>query len=170
MRILVYGFGPYRQYRDNITARIIRALPKQPGVTKIVLPVRFQRRQFVNLLNRHKPEIILGLGQSSRRRIDLERRAKNRRRARETATPKPIFERRPRFLSTTLFTQRIRSVGQSDDAGDYVCNYSMYVLLDEINRKDSKTRLGFMHIPHDYADGKALTIVQEIIDRCRPVE
>jgi hypothetical protein len=27
MRILLYGFGPYREFRDNITARIIRSLP-----------------------------------------------------------------------------------------------------------------------------------------------
>ena len=49
-RILLYGFGPYRQFRDNITARIIKSLPRQAGLKKVVFPVRFHRAQFVEAI------------------------------------------------------------------------------------------------------------------------
>ena len=165
MRLLVYGFGPYRHFRDNITARIIKSLKKQTGVKKFVMPVRFQRRQFVELLDRFQPEMILGLGQSSRRRIEVESRAKNRRRARKGDKARPIFRHRRQFLPTTLTINAGRSVGKSKNAGDYVCNYSMYVLLDEIARRARPTRFGFVHIPHDYDQQKALRIVRRILSQ-----
>ncbi|HEX9454712.1 MAG TPA: hypothetical protein VGA27_10140 [Candidatus Binatia bacterium] len=166
MRLLVYGFGPYRQFRDNITARIIKSLEKQTGVKKLVMPVRFQRRQFVELLERFQPEMILGLGQSSRRRIEVESRAKNRRRARKGDQPRPIFRHRPHFFPTTLTIKVGQSVGNSKNAGDFVCNYSMYVLLDEIARRARPTRFGFVHIPHDYDEKKARRIVEQILAKC----
>ena len=69
MRILIYGFGPYRRFHENITAKIIAALPKRAGLKKLVFPVRFQRAPFVQALKQHNPDIVLGLGQSSRRAI-----------------------------------------------------------------------------------------------------
>ena len=36
MRVLVYGFGPYREFRNNITESIIKALPPLPGLTTAV--------------------------------------------------------------------------------------------------------------------------------------
>ena len=83
MRVLVYGFGRYRQFRDNITARVIKSLPEQSGLSTEVFPVQFRRRQFIDALGRHQPDVILGLGQSSRKQIDLETRARNRRRERD---------------------------------------------------------------------------------------
>lgn len=166
MRLVVYGFGPYRQFRDNITARIIKSLPKQPGLKYLVIPVRFQRRQFVDLLDLYRPEIIFGLGQSSRQRIEIESRAKNQRRPRKADKPRPIFLHRPRFLATTLSIKASRSVGKSKNAGDYVCNYSMYVLLDTIERRALPTRFGFMHIPHDCDEEKARRIVQQLLAKC----
>jgi pyrrolidone-carboxylate peptidase len=166
MRLLVYGFGPYRQYRDNITARIIEALEKQAGVRKFVMPVRFRRRQFVELLERFQVEMILGLGQSSRRRIEVESRARNQRRARKGDKARPIFRHRPQFLPTTLTIKAGKSVGNSKNAGDFVCNYSMYALLEAIARRGLPTRLGFVHVPHDYNEKKACRIVEKILAKC----
>jgi pyrrolidone-carboxylate peptidase len=61
-RLLLYGFGPYRQFKENITEKILKRLPAKSGVKKIVFPVWFQKRQFIEALKRHKPEVILGLG------------------------------------------------------------------------------------------------------------
>src|SRR5258706_10837101 len=130
------------------------------------MPVRFQRRQFVELLERFQPEMILGLGQSSRRRIEVESRAKNRRRAQKGDQPRPIFRHRPDFFLTTLTIKSGPSVGKSKNAGDFVCNYSMYVLLDEITRRARPTRFGFVHIPHDYDEKKARRIVEQIVAKC----
>ena len=165
MRILLYGFGPYRQFRDNVTARIIRSLPSQAGLKKIIFPVRFQRRQFIDALDRHKPDVILGLGQSSRKRIEVESRAKNCRRAGRSEPARPISKGRPKSLPTSLSIHAGRSAGISTDAGDYVCNYSMFVLLEEIDRRQLRTSFGFVHIPYDCDERKARRLVQRILRR-----
>jgi pyroglutamyl-peptidase len=167
MRILVYGFGPYRQFRDNISARLIERLPIEAGLKTIVFPVRFQRRQFVAAIRRHQPDVVLGLGQSSRKRIEVEKRARNRRRERQFDKPRPIFANRPLRMPTTLKLRSGRWVGTSRNAGDYVCNYSMYVLLDEIARGRRAVRFGFIHIPHDYDLDKAGRMLRRVLKQCR---
>lgn len=167
MRVLVYGFGPYRQFRDNITARIIRSLPKFSGLMTEIFPVRFQRRQFIAALKRRRPDIILGLGQSSRKQIAVETRARNRWRAGKSDEFRPIFRVRPKSLPTTLKIRAGRSVRSSNDAGDYVCNYSMYVLLDAALREGRKVRFGFIHVPHDWDLPKAVGLIRRVLRQCR---
>ena len=164
-RILIYGFGPYREFRNNITARIVRSAAPRVGLKKIVFPVRFHRKQFVNAINRFKPEIILGLGQSSRRRIHVETQAVNRRRGRSIDSAKAISRSAPETLKTTLRLRVGRQGGRSSDAGDYVCNFSMYVMLEHIRRSGADIRYGFMHIPHDYDLEKAAGLVERIVGR-----
>ena len=170
MRVLVYGFGAYRQFRDNITAQIINSLPKSSVLMTEIFAVRFQRRQFIAALKRYRPDIILGLGQSSRKQIDFETRARNRRRAAKSVELKPIFRDRPKSLPTTLKIRTGRSVKKSRDAGDYVCNYSMYVLLDAIAREGRKVPFGFIHIPHNWELEKAVRLIGKILRQCqRPI-
>src|SRR6266508_2139059 len=102
MRFLVYGFGPYRQFRDNITAKIIKRLPESGDLRKCIFPVRFDSKQFVGALRRHRPDVVLGLGQSSRRKIEIEMRAANRKRAMKRGRPKRISMTGPQWLRTTL--------------------------------------------------------------------
>lgn len=166
MRILLYGFGPYRQFRDNITARIIKSLPARRGVKKVVFPVRFQHGQYVGALRRYKPDVVIGLGQSTRRQIEVEARAKNRRSAGKGDKPKAIVGSGPKTRPTTLKIKSGRWIGKSTNAGDYVCNYSMFILLQEIARKDLKIPFGFVHIPHDYEPQKASRFVQRILRQC----
>lgn len=166
---MLYGFGPYREFHDNITARIIKSLQPQPGLKKVVFRVRFHRGQFVQALERFKPDIILGLGQSSRRRIVVEAQAANRRRARRKDNPRPIAPNGAQRLKTTLTIKVGKEVRKSWSAGDYVCNFSMYVMLDHIRRQNLSTLYGFIHIPHDYDQRKARETVDKILRRCRPV-
>ncbi|MEX0803582.1 MAG: hypothetical protein WD688_09745 [Candidatus Binatia bacterium] len=163
MRILIYGFAPYKQFRDNITEKIIKALPSQPGLKKMVFPARFHKGQFIEALKKHRLDGIIGLGQCTRRKIEVESRAVNRKRTRQTDPGKPIRHNGPRFLPTTLEIKLRRQVGSSNNAGDYVCNYSMYVILDNISRKALEVRFGFIHIPHDCNLCKATEIVAAAI-------
>lgn len=167
MRILIYGFGPYRQFHDNITAQIIKSLPARSGLKKVVFPVRFQRGQFIGALRRHNPEVVIGLGQSARQQIEVEARAKNRRRARKIDKPRAIILNGPKTRPTTLEIKTGRWIGRSKNAGDYVCNYSMFVLLDEIARKDLKIPFGFIHIPRDCDRQKASRLVQRVLRQCQ---
>jgi pyroglutamyl-peptidase len=162
MRVLIYGFGPYRQFRDNITATILETLPASEGLKKIVFPVRFDRNQFVRALKRHRPDIVLGLGQSSRRRIEIEARALNRRGERKK-NQRPISAVGPKWLPTTLGIKPGRQARRSRNAGDYVCNYSMYVMLSHIARAKMRVPFGFIHIPHDYERRKAGRFVRRVL-------
>ena len=156
MRLLIYGFGPYRQFKDNITEKILRKLPARTGVKRVIFPVRFQKRQFLEALKKYKPEIILGLGQTSRsKRLKIERRAVNRRRTNKTERPKSIVSGGPRWLKTNLKLSGGQQAITSYDAGNYVCNYSMYVVLDYLKRNGLPTRFAFVHIPYDYNVSRA---------------
>src|SRR5712692_3151794 len=133
MRVMVYGFGPYRQFEDNITQQIVRKLPASRNLKKIVFPVRFDKKQFTDTLKKHRPDLVLGLGQCSRGRLlRIERRAANRRRNDRKEKARPIVRGQPQRLATTM---RLNELGLkqtkiSVNAGDYVCNFSMYVILD----------------------------------------
>jgi pyroglutamyl-peptidase len=166
-RILLYGFGPYRPFRENITKKILKSLPKQPGLKKVVFPVRFRRAQFVEALSKFRPDVILGLGQSSRRRIEVESRALNWRRARRSKKRKRILRYGPASIGTTLRLKVGKGARRSMSAGDYVCNFSMYVMLDYIQRQELSIPFGFVHIPHDQDVGKARRCVEELLRRCR---
>jgi len=165
MRILIYGFGVYRSFKENVTEKIIHRLPRRRQLRKIIFPVRFHRRQFIDAVRKHDPEVILGLGQCSRgRRLRIELRAVNKRRNDKGEKAKPIIRGGPRQLPTHLKLQ-IGSVARfSRNAGDYVCNYSMYVILDYLKRRREPVRFGFIHLPHDYDSRKAKRILLKAID------
>ena len=159
MRVLVYGFGPYGAFRNNITETIIKALPPLPGLRTAVFPVRFNRRQFIDVLEQHKPDHVVGLGQCTRVRIEVESGAVNRKRARNSRPAKPIRKSGAVFLPTSLDIKLGSDIGHSNDAGDYVCNYSMYVMLDYISRRRRDITFGFLHIPHNIDSERATAVV-----------
>jgi pyroglutamyl-peptidase len=166
MRILVYGFGAYRSFKENVTEKIIRRLPRQRQLAKIIFPVRFHRRQFIDTVRKHDPEVILGLGQCSRgRRLRIERRAINRRRNDKGEKPKPIVRGGPRQLSTNLKLEMGSQARGSRNAGDYVCNYSMYVILAYLRRRRVPARFGFVHIPHHFDPRKTQRILVKAIEK-----
>jgi pyrrolidone-carboxylate peptidase len=165
MRILVYGFGVYRSFKENVTGKIIRRLPRQRQLSKIIFPVRFHRRQFIDAVRKHDPDVILGLGQCSRgKRLRIERCALNKRRADKHEKAQPIVRGGPRQLPTNLRLRIGPPARFSRNAGDYVCNYSMYVILDYLKRRRLPVRFGFVHIPHDFDPGKASRILAKAID------
>jgi len=166
MRILLYGFDVYRSFKENVTEKIIRRLPRRRQLRKIIFPVRFHRRQFTDAVSKHDPEVILGLGQCSRgRRLRIERRAINRRRNDRRERAKPIIRGGPRQFPTNLKLNIGSQARLSHNAGDYVCNYSMYVILDHLKRRRLPVRFGFVHIPHDFNTGRASLILAKAIDR-----
>ena len=166
VRVLIYGFGPYRKFTDNITAQIIESLAARPGLRKIIFPVRFQRRQFVEALRPVMPLVVLGLGQSSRPRIEVETRAINRRRASKTSMPRQINAGGETWMPATLPLYVTRPSAKSINAGDYVCNFSMYVMLEEIERQEHHGRFSFVHIPFDHDLPAACKFVERVVSEC----
>jgi pyrrolidone-carboxylate peptidase len=59
-----------------------------------------------------------------------------------------------------------RPSAKSINAGDYVCNFSMYVMLEEVERQDLNSLLGFVHIPFDHDLKAARRYVERIVGNC----
>jgi pyrrolidone-carboxylate peptidase len=166
MRLLVYGFGPYLEFRDNITKRIVRKLRARTELKKVIFPVRFQRKQFIQAIEKYKPDAVLGLGQCSKgRTLRIESRAVNRRRGPRQRGALPIELQGPKALPTTLRLGRSPGTSWSRDAGRYVCNFSMYVMLSRIRSGNIPARFGFVHVPWNYDLDRAVEIVERILDR-----
>ncbi|MGH7848408.1 MAG: hypothetical protein ACREQW_24995 [Candidatus Binatia bacterium] len=165
-RVLVYGFGPYDDFRSNITAKALAKLAGRKNLTKIVFPVRFDKSQFIRAVAKHNPDIVVGLGQCSRgARFRIERGAVNRKRRRPSTKATPIDAGGPRSLKTTLPLAAGREARWSEDAGSYVCNFSMYVLLDYIREKRLSTQFGFIHVPFSFSVRKAANYVKTVLGR-----
>jgi pyroglutamyl-peptidase len=165
-RVLVYGFGPYQQFKDNVTSRIVKKLRASRGLKKIVFPVKFDKRQFTGAVRKHRPGVVLGLGQcSTGSRLRIERQALNGRRARRQQKRRPILPGGPKKRPTNLRLSSAALGGAelSGSPGDYVCNFSMYVILDYLERHGCKAEFGFIHIPHDYPLAKAARSVRKVL-------
>jgi len=166
MRLLLYGFGPYHHFQQNVTERILRGLPKQRGLKRVVFPVRFHKGQFIKAVNDTNPNVILGLGQCSRgRRLRIETKAVNRRRKDKRTKSMPIIPGGKRTLLTHFKLDRAGDARYSKDAGDYVCNYSMYIILDYLERRQLDVPFGFIHIPYRYDPRKAIRFLTKVIGK-----
>jgi pyroglutamyl-peptidase len=164
MRILIYGFGPYRQFDDNVTETIVCAFPKRQGLKTVVFPVRFHKGQFTRVLADYRPDVVLGLGQCSRGSLlRQERRAVNRRRKPSDAKTTPISAAGPPALFTDLKLSLASGSKWSRDAGNYVCNFSMYVMLDYIRHRRLPVRYGFVHVPRGYEVKQALRVLNRAV-------
>jgi pyrrolidone-carboxylate peptidase len=166
MRLVIYGFGRYLEFRDNITKTIIKKLRARAGLKKVIFPVRFKKKQFVQALEKYKPDAVLGLGQCSNgRTLRIELRAVNRRRAARQRPAAPIDLHGSKALPTTLRLGRCPGASLSRDAGHYVCNFSMYVMLSRMRTEETPARFGFVHVPRTYDIDRAVLIVEKLLDQ-----
>ena len=171
MRVLVYGFGPYRYFQENVTKKILRQLPKQKHLKKVIFPVKFHQGQFTHAIKKFNPDVILGLGQCSRGRLlRIEARAVNKRRNERKEKTRPIVPSGSRMLLTNLRFNLGPAGRPSNNAGDYVCNYSMYVILHFLKRRRLPIPFGFIHIPCRYDERKAARLLVKAIAEMRAAE
>ncbi|HSE34969.1 MAG TPA: hypothetical protein VLB83_02490 [Candidatus Paceibacterota bacterium] len=144
-RVLLYGFVPFGKYRTNVSEQSIRLLPKMAGVRAVVLPVRFDRAQFLREIAQFQPTHILGLGQCPRgRKIRVEHRAVNTMKD-VAASARPIDRRSPPAVVLAWKIPLSPMMRASRNAGTYVCNYSMYVIARAAERSGAVS--AFLHIP-----------------------
>ncbi|MBW2999114.1 hypothetical protein KY339_00445 [Candidatus Woesearchaeota archaeon] len=152
MKILVYGFGPYKNYKENISEKVVRKIKPRKNLVKAVFSSKFDRKMFLDKIRKVKPDIVIGLGQHTRgRKIRIERKAVNLKKEKIISKNKP----KQRFLNLKL--KKDRNSWLSYNAGKYVCNYSMYLIsgLD--------VKFGFVHIPKDYGLSRAVRFIDGII-------
>lgn len=166
VRVLVTAFGAFPGAPANPTEAIIRRLQREPRfaladieLRVAVMPVRFAgvKGRLTALLREHQPDIVVHLGLAGRRRvISIEAQARNRLtvlhpdadgalNGQFTVTPGgPAI--RPARWNPDLLACAIQRAGiavaRSRDAGDYLCNQTLYVTLDLFDGP-----AGFIHVP-----------------------
>ena len=160
-RILLYGFGPYDSHETNISGDLVRGMQLPRGVQRRVFDVCFDRAMFIDAIDRHDPEIIIGLGQSARsRRIRIERKAVNLMGERGEKKRSITTHGHDHFFMSLEIPHDDRS-RLSYDAGTYVCNFSMYVIAEHC--RDSGRLCGFVHLPKRMSLRQAGTFVSELL-------
>lgn len=157
MKLLIYGFKPYLDHKENISGKIAKKLKG------IVFPAKFNKSFFLKAVRKHNPDVIVGLGQNSHsRKINIERKAVNLM-GRKKGKKKPILKEKPKQLLVNLKLKTDKNSRISYNAGQYVCNYSMYLIMTYF--KDIK--FAFIHIPEGYDLGKAVKFVKKKIVEIR---
>lgn len=156
---LVMGFGPFGDVQDNPAARLARAvdgaaLPDGRPVRGAVMDVAWRRcwTQTQALTVALRPALLIGVGVAvGRPRPALERRATN---ALEPSRPDVDGALRalvspdgPAALRATasLPAAARLGIGESDDAGSYVCNAWLYQAIHEA---PAGLPVAFLHIPN----------------------
>jgi pyrrolidone-carboxylate peptidase len=163
MKALVYGFGPYGKYTHNVTTEIVREINRAKLAQGIVFNVKFDPNQFTAALKRYQPEVIIGLGQHPRaRKIRIERRARNSRSTR-ASTEKRIEADGPEHRYVSLKIPVAEGATVTYDAGNYVCNYSMYLMCRETEKMNAK--YAFLHVPINVDVQKTMELIATVLER-----
>ena len=165
-RILITGFEPFGGDRVNPSWQVAQALQGERwhGHEVVVeqLPCTFAAAipTLQAALRRHRPRLVLALGQAGRAVISLERVALNVDDARipdnAGAQPvdRPVRRGGPAAYFSTLplkaMLQALRAGGVpaevSQTAGTFVCNHVFYGLMHTL-RSQRGVRGGFVHVP-----------------------
>ena len=162
MKLLVYAFEPFGQNAENISQQVLKRLRGRKNVMRMTLPVKFNSTFIIDAIENTKPYIILGLGQYPRgKKIRIERLAKNQQKSKGHLQTS-ITENGSAKAVVTLKLQPDTNSWVSYNAGRYVCNYSIYVLLTNAITKNIP--LAFLHIPKKVDVIKATDMVEHKID------
>jgi len=163
MSVFIFGFKPYHKFKKNITEEIIKKLRSRKNLRKFVFPTRFNKSMFSEEIEKHKPDIIIGLGQHPRaQKIRIERKAVNLKRDNRKEKPQIIEKGKPRYRFINLKLKSDKDSRVAYNAGMYVCNFCMYIISGIAQKKN--VQFAFLHIPKDYNVKKATQFIDKTIN------
>ncbi len=163
MKILIYGFKPFGKYKENISEKIVKNLDKRK-FKRIVLPVNFDSKIIINYIKKTKPDIVIGLGLLGKGRfVRIERKAKNIYKDKKNPTKKEIKRTGPNQYLVNLKIKKTTDTKISYNAGEYICNFTMYIVMDWIYENKSPIKFGFIHIPYNLEFKRAIKIIKKLI-------
>ena len=168
MKIVVTGFEPFNGGTINPSEQIVHCLEAPQGVQliKVILPVEFQKTtlQLQELLNEHRPDVILSVGQAGgRAEISVERVAINIDNVKsangskllpDNAGDMPVdevitadgaaayFSDLPIWQLVDAIQEKGISAGISNSAGTYVCNHIKEIVFDDIYQEGKECTFG----------------------------
>jgi len=167
-KILLTGFEPFNKFKINPSQQVVEKLSKsefEDGKLKtLILPVDTKRvwANFLDVVVDFNPDVILCTGLSAKRvKISLEKVAINlldfdivdnesnlvedMRIIEESSTA--YFSNLPlKSLKKILENEKIPAK-ISYSAGAFLCNQLFFLVMEYINKKDSRIFGGFLHLP-----------------------
>lgn len=166
MTLLLYGFKPYGRWKRNISEEVVLDFPENKTIKKVVFPVTFEKKQYRDVLEKVKPDAILGLGMHPRATcVRIERRAVNEIRSKGENKHRIIDSHGPNYQYVTARLKPQKGTRLSYLAGKYVCNFTMYLFAEYTNKHNIP--FAFLHIPKDYPVLKAIHMVNYYIDEMK---
>ncbi len=158
--LLVTAFQPFDGSGLNSAQEALRAALPSLGSDVVVAepPVVWGQdiRMVWPLVDRHRPEAILLLGQGGGAAVRLEALGRNQRWVgRDPARLRPILPDAPATFAATApvgpLVAALRAAGLparlSDDAGSYLCNHLYFHVLHRLNRHGWRIPTVFVHLP-----------------------
>jgi pyroglutamyl-peptidase len=181
--ILLTGFGPFPGAPENVSKWLVEALADAGphsrhgcDIHREVLPTEWAEvsRRGPDLLDRHKPRLVLHFGLNLRARgFRIERSAHNLVQAKPDArgaVPEGgcILERGRARLDTPIPAKKLAEHLQrnglparmSRSAGGYLCNFLYYLSLDWAAKQEDRCHVCFVHLPPGPEQGGLLTEVE----------
>lgn len=160
-KVFLYGFQPFLQYTHNITSDIISAVKAEKLAPSYVFPVEFNREMFEEKFTAHQPEIIIGMGMMERaRKIRIERKAVN-----LTSQGEEITSGGASLKQVSLKIPKTPESTITYDAGQYVCNYSMYVGSEY--SESHNCSYAFLHVPMSVEVQDVVSFLRETLKNVR---
>lgn len=175
--IILTGFGPYGNYKENISSLIVQNLEIADldiNIKKEILPVswKFSIRLYQDIFNKlpRKPKIVILLGTHSNKHYHLENLGWNFAFGKDIDNHIKIGIIRYNlhlWLRTILNVRKLYSllkeridIKLSNFAGTYLCNYLYYWAL---SLSDKKYPVLFIHIPNNEKLNRGVEIISTII-------
>jgi pyroglutamyl-peptidase len=174
-KILLTGFGPFRLHGTNPSEALVRSLSDTfencSNIQTLILPTDYKKswEDLKTALDDFKPDIVLSFGLAARRsHICLESIAYNKASTAlaDISGYRPeqamLIENAPSSYHSRLPLKRLEktlranghNVRVSRNAGDYVCNATLFNLLNYAKEKAPEMKSTFVHIPKPRAQGQ----------------
>ncbi|WP_037286831.1 pyroglutamyl-peptidase I [Saccharibacillus sacchari] len=169
MKILISGFEPFGDSPINPTQELLERIAEETfegiEIHTLLLPVRYDdcADRLLAETERLQPDAVIACGLAAgRTAVTPERVAINIKDTESYADnggrsphDEPIREDGPDGLFATLpirrMVEELRAAdipsSVSNTAGTYICNNTMYALLDALKEKQMNTLAGFVHFP-----------------------
>lgn len=173
-QILLTGLGPFKSHGENPSETLMHSLSaaflQQSNIHTLILPTEYARSwdMLERAIDKIKPDIVISFGLAARRKhICLESTAYNSvsTRLADVSGNIPqnsrLIEDAPSFYKSNLplarieksLRQQAHKVRISRDAGDYVCNATLFKLLHHAKTAKLDMQATFVHIPKTRSQG-----------------
>ncbi|TWI59907.1 pyroglutamyl-peptidase I [Halalkalibacter nanhaiisediminis] len=172
MKILISGFEPFGEMKVNPTQAIVERVSgiqfDGAEIKTVLLPVHYDEclEKMTNYIDEVKPDVVISCGlYGGRTAITPERIGIN---VKDTMAEEPIADNRGKkpmdelidpagedgLFSTLPNRQIVNNLVKenipsfiSNTAGTYICNNTLYGVLNHIKKNDLDIKAGFVHFP-----------------------